>query len=151
MSTTATQALTAIKAQVAAASLPFSIYWLGEPAPILPDTPTTFAFVVFNNEGSGRRPTAFGGGQGANLYRNRVFLEAFVFAPDGEGLEVAMDAAESVAASLRSFRNGDIFCHAADVKPVGPGSNIAVPGLSAVVSSYQCAVAEATLSFDQIG
>jgi hypothetical protein len=149
--TTTTQATEAVKAQIVAAGLAFPIYWRGDPAPILPDTPSTFGFAVFNNEGSGGRPTAYGGGQGANLYRNRAFLEVFVFAPDGEGSAVADDAAELVAASLRSFRSGDISCFAADAKPVGPGSSISVPGLTSVVSQYQCAVAEATLTFDQIG
>src|SRR6266403_1639522 len=136
MSTTATQALAAIKAQVQTAVtarvITFPIYWQGEDVPPLPDTPSTFAFVVFNNEGSGGRPAAYGGGQGANLYRNRAFLEAFVFVPSGEGLSVATDAAELVAASLRSFRSGSISCFAADAKPVGPGSSISVPGLTSV-------------------
>jgi hypothetical protein len=151
MSTTTSQALAAIRAQVATASLTFPIYWQGEDVPPLPDTPSTFAFVVFNNEGSGGRPMAFGGGLGNNLYRNRAFLEAFVFAPEGEGLSVATDAAELVAASLRSFRSGSISCFASDAKPVGPGSSISVPGLTSVVSSYMCAVAEATITFDLIG
>src|SRR3954469_11761754 len=150
MSTTTSQALAAIRTQIGTANLTFPVYWQGEDV-LLPDTPTTFAFVVFNNEGSGRGPAAYGGGTGNNLYRNRAFLEAFVFAPQGEGLSVATDAAELVAASLRSFRSGSISCHASDAKPIGPGSSIAVPGLTSVVSNYQCAVAEATITFDLIG
>jgi hypothetical protein len=151
MSVTTSQALAIIRAQVESAGLSFPVYWQGEDVPPLPDDPATFAFVVFNNEGSGGRPTSFGGGRGANLYRSRAFLEAFVFVPSGWGLSVATDAAELVAASLRSFRSGDVSCFAADARPVGPGSGITVPGLSSVVSNYQCAVAEATLTFDQIG
>jgi hypothetical protein len=151
MSVTTSQALAIVRAQVEAAGLSFPVYWQGEDAPLLRDDPATFAFVVFTNEGSGGRPAAYGGGRGANLYRSRAFLEAFVFVPSGWGLSAATDAAELVAASLRSFRSGDVSCFAADARPVGPGSGINVPGLSSVVSNYQCAVAEATLTFDQIG
>ncbi len=151
MSTTTTQAQAAIRAQIEAGSISFPLYWQGEDAPILPDVPATFAFIIFNNEGSGRAPAAYGGGRGANLYRNRGTVEAYVFAPNGEGLAVATDAAEVIAAQLRSFRSGDISCFSADVIPVGPGSSISPPGLSSEVSNYQCAVAEIALSFDQIG
>ncbi len=151
MSTTVSGALAIIRAQVEAAGLSFPLYWQGDHAPILPDTPATFAFVVFNNEGSGGAPVSYGGGRGANLYRSRAFLEAFVFVPSEWGLSAATDAAELIAASLRSFRSGDVSCFAADSRPVGPGSGISVPGLTSVVSSYQCAVAEVTITFDQVG
>lgn len=151
MSVTTSQALAAVRSRVESAGITFPIYWQGEDVPPLPGTPSTFAFVVFNNEGSGGRPTAFGGGAGQNLYRNRARLEAFVFAPNGEGLQVATDGAELVAVELRSYRDDNVSCFAADVIPIGPGSSISVPGLSTVVSAYQCAVAEATLTFDQIG
>jgi hypothetical protein len=52
MSTTTSQALAAIRTQIGTANLTFPVYWQGEDV-LLPDTPTTFAFVVFNNEGSG--------------------------------------------------------------------------------------------------
>lgn len=151
MSTTTSQALAAIRARVESASLTFPIYWQGEDVPPLPDTPSTFAFVVFNNEGSGGGPAAFGSGRGGNIYRNRATLEAYVFAPNGQGLEVATDAAELIAATLRSFRDSSISCFSADVVPIGPGSNISVPGLSSVASEYQAAVTEVFLHFDQIG
>ena len=151
MGITVTQAWAAIKAQVATASLAYPVYWQGEPAPILPDTPTTFAYVVFDNQGSGRGPVAFGGGRGLNLYRNEATAEAFIFAPSDEGLDVATSAAELFAASLRSFRDTNISCFSADVIPVGPGSSMSVPGLTSVVSSYQCAVVDVAFHFDQIG
>ncbi len=117
----------------------------------LHDVPATFAFIVFNNEGSGRGPVSFGGGRGQNTYRNQATVEAYVFAPEGEGLSVATDAAEQLAALLRSYRDSSISCFSADVIPVGPGSSITPPGLSSEVSNYQCAVAEIALFFDQIG
>jgi hypothetical protein len=150
MSVTATQALAAVRTQIEAGSITFPLYWQGEDAPLLPNDPTTFGFVVFTNEGA-RHVTAFGGGRGANLYRNRAIIEAYVFAPNGEGLGVATDAAELIAAQLRSFRNTSISCYAADVIPVGPGSSISPPGFTSEVSNYQCAVAEIALTFDTIG
>lgn len=151
MSVTASQALAAIRTRLEAGTYAFALRWQGEDGGDLPDTPTTFAFIVFNNEGSGRGPAAFGGGAGANLYRNRATVEAYVFAPNGEGLSVATDAAELIAAQLRSFRDTSISCTAADVIPVGPGSSIKPPGLASEVSNYQCAVAEIALHFDQLG
>src|SRR4051794_26344270 len=106
---TAAQALAVIKAQLAS-GISFPLYWQGDDAPTLPDTPAAFGFVVFNNEGSGRSPAAFGGGTGRNLYRNRASVEAYVFSPLGEGAAVVMGYAESVAAKLRSYRTGDISC-----------------------------------------
>ena len=149
MSTTAAEALTAIKTQLASGTVP--LYWQGDDAPTLPDSPAAFGFVVFNNEGSGRSPTAFGGGRGANLYRNRASIEAYIFSPLGEGAEVVMGYAEAVAAKFRSYRDSDISCSSADVILIGPGSSLSVPGLSNEVSNYQCAVAEIALHFDQIG
>lgn len=151
MSTTASQAFAAIRARIEAGGISFPLRWQGEDAPALPDTPATFAFIVFNNGGSGRGPVAFGGGRGSNLYRNQATVEAYVFAPNGEGLSVATDAAEAIASLLRSFRDSNISCFSADVIPVGPGSSISPPGLSSAVNGYQCAVAEIDLHFDQIG
>lgn len=151
MSVTAGEAYAAVKARLDAAAFSFPLRYQGEDAGPLPDDPATFAFVVFNNDGSGRGPVAFGGGIGRNLYRNQATVEAYVFAPNGEGLSVAMAAAELIAAQLRSFRDQVISCYSADVIPVGEGSKLTPPGLNSEVSNYQCAVAEIALTFDQIG
>ena len=151
MSVTTSQALAAVRVRLEAGGLAFPLRWQGEDGGALPDTPETFSFIVFNNDGSGRGPSAFGGGRGSNLYRNQATVEAFVFSPNGEGLSVATDAAEQLAALLRSFRDSSISCFSADVIPVGEGSKIAPPGLASEVSNYQCAVAEIALHFDQIG
>lgn len=149
--TTITQAFSAVRARLEAGAFSFPLRWQGEDNGPLPDTPATFAFVVFNNDGSGRGPAAFGGGRGANLYRNQATVEAYVFVPNGEGLSVASDAAELIAAQLRSHAGSGISCFSADVIPVGEGSSITPPGLNSEVSNYQCAVAEIALHFDQIG
>lgn len=153
MSTTASQALAAVRTRLDSGSIGFPLYWLGDDPPTLPDEPTTFAYVVFNNDGSGSAPAAFGGGRGANLYRNRAVLEAYVFAPPtgAEGMAPVMAQAEMIAARLRSFRSDEISCFSADVIPVGPGSSISPPGFQSAVNNYLCAVAEVALQFDQIG
>lgn len=151
MSVTTSQAVAAIRARLEAAAFTFPLRWQGEDGGPLPDEPETFAHIVFNNDGSGRGPVAFGGGSGRNLYRNQATVDAYVFVPNGQGLSAATDAAELIAAQLRSFRDSSISCFSADVIPVGEGSNISPPGLSSEVSNYQCAVAECALHFDQIG
>ncbi|MCK1568989.1 hypothetical protein IVB08_34590 [Bradyrhizobium sp. 173] len=152
MSTTEAQARAAVRAQLPGSAFAFPIYWQGDDAPTLLDTPAAFAFVVFNNEGSGGRPAAFGGGRGRNLFRNRALVEAYVFSPIGAetGADAASGRAELIAARLRGFRDNDISVFSADVIFIGPGSSISVPGVTAP-NNYQCAVAEISLTFDQIG
>jgi hypothetical protein len=150
--TTATQALAALKAR-AASGISFTVYWHGDDPPLLPDTPATFGFAIFQNEGSGFGPTAFGGGQSQNLYRNRGVLEVFVFSPPtgADGTGPVMTNAETVAARFRSYRDEHVSVDAADVIPVGEGSKISVPGMESAVSNYNCAVAEVKFHFNQIG
>jgi hypothetical protein len=159
MSTTESQARAAVRAQLPDNAFSFPIYWQGDEAPTLPDIPTAFAFVVFNNEGSGGRATAFGGGRGNNLFRSHALVEAFVFTPISTepGADVASGRAEQIASRLRGFRDQDISVSAVDVMYVGPGSSISATGrlrtssVDSVVSNYACAVAEISLHFDQLG
>lgn len=153
MSITASQAYTALRNRLEASGSDISIplRWHGEDQDALPDTPAAFAYVVFNNDGSGPGPVAFGGGRGANLYRNRVLVEVFVFVPNGEGLKTLLDVAETIAAWLRSFRDSSISCFSADVIPIGEGSRLTPPGLQSAVNNYQCAVVEVDMTFDQTG
>lgn len=153
MSTTASQAFADIRARLGAidAGISIPLYFQGDDAPILPDTPAAFVFIVLNIEGSGGRPAGYGGGTGRNLYRNRGTIEAYVFSPIGEGFETVCGHAETIAERLRSYRSESLSCFSADVIPIGPGSSISVPGLSSEVSNYQCAVAEIVMHFDQIG
>jgi hypothetical protein len=154
MSVTASGALAVIRSQLEASpALSITMYWQGDDPPILPDTPAAFAYIVFNNDGSPRGPTSFGGGVGRNLYRSNARLEAYVFMPStgALGMEPVMDKAELIAARLRSYRSGDVSCYAANVDPVGPGSSISPPGFNSVVSNYYCAVAVIDIQFDTIG
>ena len=126
--------------------------WHGEDNGPLPDTPADFGYVVFDNQGSRPGPAAFGGGIGRNLYRNLASLTVFVFVPNRAGVRRAIVEAETVAATLRSFRDNNIFCRSADVTPVGDGASIAPPGLQRnELNNYLCAVVEVDLSFDTIG
>lgn len=151
--TTIVGARAAVKTRIQASGsgITIPLRFKGDQQSPLPDTPTAFAFVVFNNEGSGGGPTAFGGGRGNNLYRNQGTVEIWVFSPNDEGEDVVLAHAETIAAWMRSFRDSDISCFSADVIPVGEGSSVAPPGLASEVNNYQCALVEITMHFDQIG
>lgn len=146
---TAAEALAALKARVT--GLAFTVYWQGDAAPILPDTPTAFAYCVFDNEGSRTFPVSYGAGAGGNTYRNRALLSAYTFSPARFGSAGVLGHAETIAARLRSYRDSYVSCFAADVILIGPGSQIPVPNIGSAVNNYQCAVAEVSLHFDQIG
>jgi hypothetical protein len=153
VSTTASQAYVAIRAQLEGnVAITIPLRWQGENGDPLPNPPSAFAFVDFNNDGSGRGPTAFGGGPSANLYRNQARVDVYVFVPNNAGLQAALDFAETIAGRLRSFRDGNVSCFSADVVPIGSASHIALPGFSTgVAGDYQCVVAETSFFFDQIG
>lgn len=151
MSVTAGEALAAVRSRLESGGLSLTLYWHGDDAPTLPNTPEAFAYLVFNVGGS--RLVSFGGGRGANRYRNSATLEAYVFRPPtgADGMKPVMDDAETIAARLRSFRDTTVSCYSADVIPVGPGSNLAPPGFANEVNNYLCAIAEVEIEFDQIG
>lgn len=143
------QAMAAVRARLDSAGFAFPLYYHGDDPPILPDTPTPFAFEVFDNEGS--TLVAFGGGRGNNTYRNRARVTVYVFSPIGYGAEAASSLAEPVAAQLRSYRDETISCFRSDVVFNGPGSMLSVPGLSNEVNNYAAAITETELVFDQTG
>lgn len=143
------QAIAAVRARLDSGSFTFPLYYDDDPAPILPDVPTTFGYFTFDNEGSVL--VAFGGGRGQNVYRNSAVVSIYVFAPLGYGPETTAAQAEPVAARLRSYRDNTVSIFKSDVRPLGSGSGFTVPGLSSEVSNYTCAIVEAFLTFDQIG
>jgi hypothetical protein len=149
MAVTTSEAIARVRERLNAGSYTFPLYFNGDDAAILPDTPSPFGFVVFNNEGA--LAVSYGGGRGNNVYRNRARVEVFVFSPMGYGAETVAAHAETVATQLRSFRDDVISCFGADVIPFGPGSNLAVPGLASDISNYQCALVEAVVTFDLTG
>jgi hypothetical protein len=156
--TTATQAFNALRTVLTAApaildahgnTLPFRFQ--NEDGGPMPDMPAAFAYVIFDVQGAGQGPVAFGGGRFQNTYRNQALLTVYVFVPAGEGLAIAADLAEQVAARTRSYRDADVSCFAASVHPYGHGSALAPPGMNSEVNSYYAAVAETVLHYDQIG
>ena len=146
---TTTEAIAAVRSRLDSGGIAFTLYYDGDDAPILPDTPATFGYVEFQGQGS--VAAAYGGGRGGNVYRNSALVNVWVFSPIGYGAEAATTHAEPVAARLRSYRDEVISIFKADVIHMGQGSNLSVPGLVSEVSNYQCALVEAELIFDLIG
>lgn len=158
--TAITQAFAAIRSRLEGGSYTdgagnaLATSWLrfqGEDGGPLPDTPAPLAYIELENFGAGRGPAAYGGGRGGNLYRNEGLINAFVFVPNGHGLSVAIALAEQVAARMRSFRDSDISCFSAVVRPIGEGTSIVPRGLRSEVNNYTCAVVEIAFHFDQTG
>ena len=157
--TTALQARQAVRSRVEtdanrpldAGGVQIPLSWQNE-SYALPDNPAPFVHIEFDNDGpDGRGPTAFGGGQGQNLYRNRASVVAYVFVPKDEGLDEADSIAEQVATLFRSYRDSTISCSSAHTYPGGNGADIKPPGLDSEVGNYFYAIAEASLHFDLIG
>jgi hypothetical protein len=149
MAVTTSEAIARVRERINAGSYGYPVYFEGDDAALLPDTPSPWAVVVFNNEGE--IAVSFGGGRGNNVYRNRLRVEAFVFSPMGYGAETVTGYAEPIAAQLRSYRDDVISCLGAGVFPAGSGSTVSVPGLSSDISNYMCAIAEAVVIFDLVG
>jgi hypothetical protein len=123
--------------------------WQNEDGVALPDTPTSFLYTELVTDP--QFLAGFGGGFGANLWRNPARIDCYAFVPRGEGLAVATDLAESVAALFRGYRSSNLQCFDATVYPLGAGSSMKPPGLSSEVDNYFCAVCEVRMHFDLIG
>ncbi|MCS3690947.1 hypothetical protein [Bradyrhizobium elkanii] len=160
MSVTTSQARQAARTRIEGASIldrkssPVSFRWQNEAQDSLgsislPDTPSPFVYCEFLIEGA--RVAGYGGGRGANLYRNSARLVAYVLVPKNEGLDEAESIAEQVAALFRSYQDGTITCFDATVYPGGDGVTLHPAGLSSPVGSYFFATTEVSLIFDLIG
>lgn len=115
----------------------------------LPDTPAPFVYTeILVRRGA---VSSFGGGRGANTYRNPIDVVSYVFVPKNEGLAEAESIAEQIAVLLRSYRSGDVSLFEATVQPGGDGADLTPPGLSSDVGNYFWAVCECSGFFDQIG
>jgi hypothetical protein len=152
VTTDVTGAMAALRTRAEAVLTALPLFWQDEDnAGALPDTPRTFVYFELDT----LRPflAGFGGGRSNNLYRNPAELHGFVFVPIGQGLPVALAAAETVAAAFRSYRSAgnEVSCFEASVHPVGKGAEIVPQGLSSAAGNYACAVAIVVLQFDQVG
>ena len=111
----------------------------------LPDTATAFCYVLF--ETHNQNLIGFGGGRGQNRWRTPGHLEVFVFVPLGEGLDVALNYAETIAALFRGKRFNGVSCISALVDP-----NAAKPdALHDLSGNYYAVSALIDLYFDQVG
>lgn len=149
--TTMSDAHAAIKTRIEAnkPAAVTALRWQNEDGDALPNTPAPFLYIEIDSDGQSL--VAFGGGIGANLWRNQARVDCYAFVPRGEGLKEATDLAETMAALFRGYRDGDLQCFDASVYPLGAGTNIKPPGLSSEVDNYYVAVAEIALHFDQLG
>jgi hypothetical protein len=115
----------------------------------LPDTAEPFVYFDIDTFPTGI--ASFGGGRGANRYRNSAEFRAYVFVPVDWGMNEALTRGETVAAAFRSFRSDDVSCFGAGVHPVGKGTEIIPPGLESAAGNYACAAVIVDMFFDQIG
>ena len=151
--TTASQAYTVLRG-ILEAGMSIPLRWQNEDADsqgstTLPDTPTAFAYTEFNTDSA--ELVSYGGGRGANRYRNRAHLDIYVFVPRGWGMTYATDYAEQAAALFRSYRDDDVSCFGASVYPGGDGAELQPPGMRSEVTNYYYAAASVDLWYDLIG
>jgi hypothetical protein len=148
------QARAAVRSRMEAGGIvlegqPVALRWQNETGAPLPDAPAPFVYTEILNDGA--TLAGFGGGRGSNLYRNRAFVEAYVFVPVGWGLDAAEAIAEQIAVLFRSYRDTEISCFEATVIPGGDGSTLKPPGLASEVGQYFWCGCEIRLHFDQVG
>lgn len=153
--TTATAAFNVIKARLEAnvpddsQGNPVTLRWQNEDGDPLPSTPAAFVYTEFLADPASI--ASYGGGRGANRYRNTAQIVCYVFVPRGWGLVEATTIAETVGALFRSYRDSDISCFEASVMPGGDGASIKPPGMDSEVDNYFYAVMAAEFFYDQIG
>jgi hypothetical protein len=160
---TASQARKAVRSRIESGNITYTVSgntlavplrWQNENADSqsnapLPDVPAPFIFTEVLTERS--RIVAFGGGVGANLHRNPLVVNAFVFVPRGWGLDTAEAIAEQVGNLLRSYRDGVVSFFEATVYQGGDGADIKPAGLESEVGNYFWAGCEAFGHYDRIG
>lgn len=138
-----------LKARAASNITTLPVYWDKDARPELPDDPSPFAFLMI--EAGPGRFVAFGGGLAANLQRSECDLTALVFIPRDWGLEQHATYGEHVASAFRSYRDSNVFCFAASVRPAVDGSNLKPDGLDSEVENYACTVVSVRFHYDLIG
>lgn len=117
------------------------VYWENEDT-VIADTPAPFVFVSVHTD----RPflSEFGGGRGANRWRQTGRVVFSVHVPRGAGRADADTYGEAAAVIFRGQRFAadiDFF----EAGPIGPG------GVSETNGQYWQLDVEAEFSFDQVG
>ncbi len=115
----------------------------------LPDRPAPFAY--FELEMDRAFLAGFGGGRGANMYRQSGSLLCYIFVPIGEGVAVGLAYGEQVASTFRSYRSVNVSCFAASVEPLGKGAELVPDGMRSAAGNYSAVLVVVDLYFDQIG
>ncbi len=153
--TTASEAIAVIRGLIEAnpqlhpeSGDPLPMYWQGDDAPTLPDTPSPFIYTAF--EATKSDTIEIGGGRGANRHRNPGGAIVFVFVPLGWGLQYGTNYAEALASPLRSYRANGVTVDNVTVYPGGPGSEIAIPGMDTEAKNYFWSGLEAEYYHDLI-
>jgi hypothetical protein len=115
----------------------------------LPDTPTPFAFTVFDAARSNF--IEHGGGRGSNRHRNPGMAQVFIFTPIDTGLKRASTIAEQVKTLFLPVNESGVVVESATVYPGGPGSEMKIAGLESAVGDYFWSGCEVEFYCDQIG
>ena len=129
--------------------VPLVLRWRGEDGGPLPDTPSAFAFTIFDATVSS--VIEIGGGRGRNRHRQPSSAEVYIFVPNGWGLKPATDFAEAIAALFRSINQSGVTVESATVYPGGPGTELSVPGLPSDVENYIWSAVAIEFHYDLIG
>lgn len=154
----ATDSFNAIRNRIEAGSLNPPIWWPNEEEnsdgeKTLPDTPAAFIHIAFHTDRG--YLAAFGGGNANNLWRNQGLIEAYYFVPRGEGLDAALDGAETIATLFRGYRTETVSCFDASVRAGTSASNLNLSALNqetqTVADNYHWAVTQVSFHYDQIG
>lgn len=128
---------------------PVTLRWRGEVGDPLPDSPSPFAFTLFDATISG--VIEIGGGRGRNRHRQPSSAEVYIFVPNGWGLKPATDLAETIAALFRSINQSGVTVESATVYPGGPGSELSIPGLPSESDNYMWSAVGIEFHYDLIG
>jgi len=148
---TISDAIDVVQARLKAAITDVPLRWQNENGPPLPDAAAAFIFVTIEREPKSTYLAGFGGGRGANLWRNPAYIVGYCFVPKNVGLQAATDLAERGGAVFRSYRDDTISCFESSIEPGGDGASMKPPGMASEVGNYFWSIWETTFFYDQIG
>jgi hypothetical protein len=152
--TTVVTALAALRGLIEAdppldpSSVALPMYWQDDTI-TLPDNPIPFAYFELDMDDG--FVAGVGGGRFNNLYRHHGSLIVYVLTPIGQGVSVGLAYGEQIASTFRSYRDANVSCFAASVKPLGKGAELVPDGLHSAAGNYAAVLVVVELYFDQVG